>query len=187
MLDSVMLFHVSETPDIPCFEPRLADGDTEPLVWAIGAARLHNYILPRNCPRVTYCTGPTTTAEDAARFLGDSAAVIAIEHDWYERVRDARLYCYTLNSTTFECINEGAGYFVSRLPVTPSDVQVFGDPIKELLGRGIELRLVPSLWTLHDAVAASTLQFSMIRMRNARARTMTEPHQLLRNHTGEGS
>lgn len=32
------------------------------------------------------------------------------------------------------------------------------------------LRVVPSLWPLHDAVVVSTLQFSMIRMRNAQSR-----------------
>jgi hypothetical protein len=39
--------------------------------------------------------------------------------------------------------------------------------VAELLRRGVELRFVPSLWPLHDAVAASSLRFSIIRMRNA--------------------
>ena len=67
----------------------------------------------------------------------------------------------------FECLDECAGYFVSRVPVTPVRVEVYDDLVAELLRRGVELRFVPSLWRLHDAVAASTLQFSMIRMRNA--------------------
>jgi hypothetical protein len=36
-----------------------------------------------------------------------------------------------------------------------------------LLGRGVELRFVPNLWPLRDAVVSSTLRFSLIRMRNA--------------------
>ena len=36
-----------------------------------------------------------------------------------------------------------------------------------LAGRGVELRFVPTLWSLHDAEVSSTLQFSIIRMRNA--------------------
>jgi hypothetical protein len=32
---------------------------------------------------------------------------------------------------------------------------------------GVDFRVVPNLWPLRDAVAASTLQFSIIRMRNA--------------------
>ena len=43
----------------------------------------------------------------------------------------------------------------------------FDDLILELLNRGVELRIVPSLWPLRDEVVKSTLQFSLIRMRNA--------------------
>jgi hypothetical protein len=46
-------------------------------------------------------------------------------------------------------------------------VEVFDDPVSELLQRGVKLRIVPNLWPLRDAVVASSLQFSMIRMRNA--------------------
>ncbi|HSE22624.1 MAG TPA: hypothetical protein VLB68_13240 [Pyrinomonadaceae bacterium] len=63
-----------------------------------------------------------------------------------------------------------AGYFVSNLPVVPVRVEVLDDLILELLNRGVELRLVPSLWPLCDAVVGSTLQFSLIRMRNAQPR-----------------
>jgi hypothetical protein len=84
-----------------------------------------------------------------------------------ERLRRCRLYCYHLPPETFECFDECAGYFVSRLPVVPAFVEVFYDPIAELLKRGVELRFVPNLWFLHDTVAASTLRFSLIRMRNA--------------------
>ena len=49
----------------------------------------------------------------------------------------------------------------------PVRVEVFDDLVGELRKRGAELRLVPNLWPLRDAVVASSLQFSMIRMRNA--------------------
>jgi hypothetical protein len=67
----------------------------------------------------------------------------------------------------FQCLDECAGYFVSRVPVVPALVDVFDDPMGELLGREVELRFVPSLWPLRDAVVTSTLRFSLIRMRNA--------------------
>jgi len=51
--------------------------------------------------------------------------------------------------------------------VEPVRVEVFDDLVGELRKRGAELRLVPNLWPLRDAVVASSLQFSMIRMRNA--------------------
>jgi len=44
------------------------------------------------------------------------------------------------------------------------------DALAELTHRDVELRVTPSLWPLRDAVVASTLQFSLIRMRNATPR-----------------
>lgn len=162
-----MLFHISEEPGIELFEPRPSDYTADMVVWAISADRLHNYLVPRDCPRVTFYAGNETSAADVERFLGSSPAVVAVESGWFERVRSCRLYCYHLPPETFECIDECAGYFVSRVAVAPARVEVIDDPIAELLKRGIELRFVPDLWTLRDAVVASTLQFSIIRMRNA--------------------
>lgn len=165
-----MLFHVSEESGIGRFEPRAAGGAGEPVVWAIDAERLRNYLVPRECPRVTYYAGRETSAADVERFLGSSPAVVAVEGGWLERLRSCRLYCYHLPPETFVCADECAGYFVSRAAVVPARVEVFEDPLAELLRRGVELRFVPSLWALHDAVAASSLRFSLIRMRNARPR-----------------
>jgi hypothetical protein len=136
-------------------------------VWAIDAARLRNYLLPRDCPRVTYYAGPQTSADDRERFLGSSVAVVAIERDWLERVQRCRLYCYHLPPQTFTCVDECAGYFVSRVPVAPAGLEALGNPVSELQRRGVELRILPNLWALRDAVVASSLQFSIIRMRNA--------------------
>jgi hypothetical protein len=170
-----MLFHVSEESGIERFEPRPSPYTDEPVVWAIDADRLRNYLLPRECPRVTYYAGHETTAADVERFLGSSPAVVAVESGWWERLRSCRLYCYDLAPETFECIDECAGQFVSRDPVAPARVQVFDDLMAELLGRGVELRFVPDLWPLRDAVVASTLQYSLIRMRSARPRVAPNP------------
>ena len=167
----IMLFHVSEERSIEQFEPRASAGDIGPVVWAIDEHRLRNYLLPRECPRVTYYAGRETTDADVERFLGSSTAVIAIERVWFERLRSCRLYCYHLPPETFECIDECAGYFVSRLPVVPARMEVVDDPVYELLRRGVELRVAPNLWPLRDAVVASTLRFSIIRMRNALPKT----------------
>lgn len=162
-----MLFHVSEERGIERFEPRTSRDEADPIVWAIDAPRLRNYLVPRDCPRVTYYAGRDTTVEDVDRFVGSSAAVVAIEEDWLERVRSCRLYCYHLPAETFECVDECAGYFVSRVPVTPVCVEAIDDPISELVRRRVELRIVPNLWPLRDAVVRSSLRFSIIRMRNA--------------------
>jgi len=165
-----MLFHVSEESGIQLFQPRPSKYVNEPVVWAIDADRLRNYLLPRECPRVTYYAGSQTASDDVLKFLGSSRAVVAVESDWFERLRSCRLFCYHLRPDSFVCLDECAGYFVSRQPVVPAQVEVFDDLVGELLKRGVELRIVPSLWTLRDSVVASTLQFSLIRMHNARPR-----------------
>ena len=162
-----MLFHISEESGIERFEPRASQYVSDLVVWAIDAAHLRNYLVPRECPRVTYYAGRETIPADVERFLGLSPAVVAVEEGWLERLRSCRLHCYHLPPETFECMDECAGYFVSRVPVVPARVEIFDDLIAELLKRGVELRLVPSLWPLRDAVVASSLQFSLIRMRNA--------------------
>lgn len=166
-----MLFHLSEENGIERFDPRPSEYTPDSVVWAISADRMCNYLLPRDCPRVTFYAGPDTSGADVKRFLGESRAVIALESDWLERIKSCRLFCYHLPVDTFVCLDECAGYFVSRVSVRPERVHVFDDLIGELLNRNVELRFMRSLWTLRDDVVASTLQFSLIRMRNAAART----------------
>jgi hypothetical protein len=62
---------------------------------------------------------------------------------------------------------EPAGYWAARQPVTPKATRAVRAAPQEIVRRGAELRIVESLWPLHDAVSRSTLEFSMIRMRNA--------------------
>ena len=169
-----MLFHISEESGITRFEPRPSEYVNEPVVWAISADRLCNYLVPRECPRVTYYAGSETTSADVERFLRSSLAVVAIESGWLERLRSCRLFCYHLSPETFECIDECARYFVSRTAVVPAAVEVIDDAIGELVKRGVELRCVESLWPLRDAVVQSSLQFSMIRMRNASPRELAD-------------
>lgn len=168
-----MLYHVSEESGIERFEPRESSYSSTPIVWGITEARLCNYLLPRECPRVTYYAGPNTTAEDAERFLGASRAVVAIESRWVTQLRNCILYCYHLPVEGFVSWDEVAGYYVSSEVVVPIFVEKVRDAIGELARRGAELRVGPNLWELHDAVAASSLNFSMIRIRNARPRTNT--------------
>jgi hypothetical protein len=168
-----MLFHISEEAGITRFDPRPSEYTDHPVVWAIDADRLHNYLVPRDCPRVTYYAGPRTTTADRERMLGLHAAVVAIEDGWLERVQRCRLFCYLLPPQAFECFDESAGYFSSPVSVEPTRVEVFDDVINELRQRRVELRIVRNLWPLRDAVVASSLEFSIIRMRNAMPRNAT--------------
>ena len=167
------LFHLSDVPDVARFEPRPAPsasyGPTDAVVWAIDEAHLHNYLLPRDCPRVTFYALPESSPEDVERLMGSTAAtyVVAIESRWFAEVRKHRLYQYELPAGTFAVYDAGAGYYVSREPVVPLSVTAIDDLLGALLRRDVELRVTPSLWKLRDAVVTSTLQFSCIWMRNA--------------------
>ncbi|HEU5181449.1 MAG TPA: hypothetical protein VFW45_11695 [Candidatus Polarisedimenticolia bacterium] len=165
-----MLYHVSEESGIPRFEPRSSTYATEPVVWAIEEARLCNYLLPRDCPRVTFYAGPDTDSGDVRRYLGSSRAVVAIESDWLERAASTRLYRYRMPPETFTCLDECAGYFVSRTAIVPAGVVAIDGALQELGKSGADLRILPNLWALRDAVFSSTLRFSFIRMRNASPR-----------------
>ncbi|HEY0602108.1 MAG TPA: hypothetical protein VGD58_04310 [Herpetosiphonaceae bacterium] len=170
------LFHISDQPGITRFEPRPAPGpnptQTGAMVWAIDQQHLHNYLLPRDCPRVTFYALPESSPEDVTRLLSYSSAsyIIAIEAGWLPAVQRQRLYCYELPGAEFALLDAGAGYYISREPVIPRAVTAIDDLLGELLRHDVELRIMPSLWPLYDAVVASTLQFSIIRMRNAQPR-----------------
>ena len=166
------IWHVSEEPGIERFEPRIDAAEGRQRVWAIGESRLHNYLLPRDCPRVTFYAGPATSADDRARFFSVSAAesVVAIERGWLDRVRNARLHLYEFAPDDFELTDAIAAYWTSERIATPIDCTVVDDPLAELGRRAVELRVLSSLWPLRDAVVASTLGFSIIRMRNAQPR-----------------
>ncbi len=172
-MDTDHLYHVSDRPGLDRFEPRPPPsrdaGVGDPVVWAISGALLHNYLLPRECPRVTFYAGSQTTLADRERFLGPETArhIVAIEHAWLARIHHARLWIYAFVPDTFSLIDAGAGYFVSRLPVDPVWVREIDDLPSAIATLGVELRVLPSLWPLRDAVHASTLAYSFIRMRNA--------------------
>jgi hypothetical protein len=166
----VKLFHLSDDPAIATFHPRPSDYTEGAVVWAIEDARLVNYLLPRECPRVCFRAGPQSAATEVSRFLGSDQIVIAIETAWLERLHAARLHCYVMPAATFTLHDEGAGYWISDRAVTPDGVETLIDLPAAIAERGATLRVLPSLWELHDAVRTSSLVFSMIRMRNAGGR-----------------
>jgi uncharacterized protein DUF6886 len=64
-----------------------------------------------------------------------------------------------------------AAYWISERATTPIACTEIDDALRALTARAVELRVVSSLWPLRDAVVASSLGFSIIRMRNAAQRT----------------
>ena len=164
------LFHLSDDPTIARFEPRPSAYTAEPVVWAISGEKIANYLLPRDCPRVCFRAGPESLGADVERFLGDETAVIAIEADWLVRVQNEKLHRYVMPEDGFVLQDEGAGYWVSYGAIEPRGVEFLNDLPGAIAANGVTLKVLPSLWALHDGVKASSLMFSMIRMRNAGAR-----------------
>lgn len=164
------LYHYSENPAIARFVPRppLARPEIEPLVWAIDAWHAPVYYLPRDCPRVCFWPLPETTAEDNDHWFGavSGRMTIAVESGWLPRIRASALYRYTFVDDAFADIHDH-GVHVSRAPVTPVAVEPVGDLLDALVGAGVELRVMPSLVPLAEAIQGTTLHWSLIRMRNA--------------------
>ncbi len=179
------LYHFSEEANIATFVPRTIASRPElsAAVWAIDDEHAPLYWLPRECPRVAFWALPTSTPEDRARFLGQTAArmVLAIEAGWLDRVRATTLFAYHLPGESFEATEgEGPGYRIARVAVTPHRVEPVGDLLARIATRGVELRLTPSLWPLYHALLPATLHYSMIRMRNARPdRSSADPSERL--------
>jgi hypothetical protein len=174
---SARLFHFSDTADIGVFEPRDSQYTDEPVVWAIHETYEHQYLLPRGCPRVMFTSHPDSDPAAVDRYLADGSAhtVVAIETAWLERARTGTLYRYTLPTEAFRPVDaydgaQVARTWVSRGPVQPVCVDEIGDLLGALAAKGVEIRVVPSLWRLRDRILESGLPFSFIRMRNARPR-----------------
>ncbi|RXZ83644.1 hypothetical protein EBB07_04465 [Paenibacillaceae bacterium] len=165
------LYHFSENPAIPLFEPRkLPYRMNEPAqVWAIDAFHAPHYFFPRDCPRVCIWPMETTTEQDYARFFGHSGTsrMIAIESGWLEKVRTGTIYRYRFDPAQFQLYEANAGYYTSTNTVKPAAVEIIDNLLGELADLNIEVRITPSLMPLKEAILASTVNFSMIRMKNA--------------------
>jgi len=68
------LFHISEDADIKIFNPRPSpsyfEGIRGNVVFAISEKLLHNYLFPRECPRVAFYAGDKTSQLIRTNFLG---------------------------------------------------------------------------------------------------------------------
>ncbi len=88
-MTSQQIYHVSEDGKIETFKPRPSPSQFPNIhgnvVCGIDNQLLHHYLLPRDCPRVTYYAGLKTTEQDKIKFLGQSTAdfVIAIKAKWF--------------------------------------------------------------------------------------------------------
>jgi len=165
----VKLYHFSDNPNIQRFEPRFINEETDAKVWAIDEDYAPHYFFPRECPRVCVWPKEDTSAADLEFFFGMSTArrMIAIESAWYERVSRGHIYRYSVDPVDFRIHEPNAGYYISSRSVEPLSVERMDDLVGSILSQGIELRITPSLKPLREFILKSSINFSMIRMRNA--------------------
>ncbi|MCK4224563.1 MAG: hypothetical protein KAX39_05240, partial [candidate division Zixibacteria bacterium] len=162
----IKLYHISDKPGIKRFEPRPAlhkSAKQEGLmVWAIDWDHLHNYLLPRDCPRVTFFVSPSSVPKDVERLMGGVSVkyVVAVETRWLPEIQIQCLYQYEFDSEDFTCVDEVAGYWISRKPVIPVAETKIDDVLAALTEHDVELCIMPFLWKLREAVINSTLGYS---------------------------
>jgi hypothetical protein len=167
------LHHVSEENNIEIFEPRIPyreDLDkTKGLVWSINEKCLPNFLTPRNCPRVTYHSTDKSSEEDRVKYFSSESSqhVVAIEHKWFETIKNTTLYIYEFDSSQFYLQDEVAGYYVSEVSQVPINKITITDLFEELFKRNIEVRIVDNLWCLYDEIKVTSLNWSMCRMGHA--------------------
>jgi hypothetical protein len=169
---STRIFHLSETPGIELFVPRPSpahfEGLDQPVVFGIGEKLLHNYLLPRDCPRVCcYASELTSQAERDQFFNGDNTYKIFLQKDWLEAIKNTILYGYEFDGQNFYLLDQIADYYVSPKIEKPIRAWQIDDILAELVKRNsLEIEWVSDLKVVAEAVNNSTLHFSMIRMRN---------------------
>lgn len=154
------LFHVSENSEIPRFEPRPVPstdaGVTGLAVWAVDEIHLPNYLLPRDCPRVTFANG--------------LQRVVVVENSWKKRIEQCTLWLYEFPNVNFQLVDAGAGYYISRETIIPKSKTKIKNLFDELRLRKAEVRFLPHLWDIRDEITQSGVEFSIIRFRYARPR-----------------
>lgn len=164
------LWHFSEDPSLATFHPRVpaTNPEARPLVWAVDTRHAPMFWFPRDCPRGCIWPCSTTTSADRERFFGQSGTdrVHVMEADWLERLRACRLHAYRLPADGFRPHDVG-GYWVADRAVTAMERIDAGDLLLRHAAARIELRLVPSIWPFWRRVAASSVAFSGLRLRNA--------------------
>jgi len=164
------LLHFSEDPAIAVFRPHVAATARQPdaRVWAVDAQHAPSYWFPRQCPRAMAWIGPGTTAGDRERIFGATAAgrVHVIEYAWLTALATTTVYAYRFDAAPFRQLDVAWVADETVRPLGPPEP--VGDLIAAHDAAGIELRVVNDLRQWWSAVIESTVEFSGIRLRNAR-------------------
>jgi hypothetical protein len=163
------LLHFSEDPHIKVFRPHVpaSSPDNPPMVWAVDEEHAPGFWFPRQAPRACCWRASKPLTETGRSLLGTGLRMHAIESGWLDRMRACRMYVYRFDPASFGVHNASAGYFSTKETIKPLSVEPAGDLLVLHASANIELRVVPNLWPVIDAITASGLEFSIIRKMNA--------------------
>ena len=106
-MEKLRLFHISEDSWIEIFKPRPSpshyDSIKADVVFAVSEKLVHNYLLPRDCARVTYYAGINTSNEELNLFFGETKAefIIVVELGWLERIKPLKFSVMNLIPNLF--------------------------------------------------------------------------------------
>lgn len=160
------LLHYSEDPGIERFAPHVpaTNPDQPPMVWTVDDTHSPLFWFPRDCPRIAFWAADGTPPDRLGATT--AARVHAIEAGWLERVRTCQLWEYRFAPAAFEPSPIADGYWVSTSAHAPLSIEPVGDLLERHRERGIDLRVLPDLHDLRDAVVESGYRFSMCRLAN---------------------
>jgi hypothetical protein len=166
------IFHISEEAGIEQFVPRQPSPSfahlQQNVVFGVGERLLHNYLLPRECPRVTYYAMSETTLADQTEYLpAGKTYQMWIAQDWLETIKKTVLWCYEFDNHNFRLIDKIADYYVSSQTEYPVQVTRIDNILAQLAKMTqVEVGFADNLVEIAERVKKSTLHFSFIRMRN---------------------
>ncbi|MEM8567880.1 MAG: DUF6886 family protein [Bacteroidota bacterium] len=171
-MSSLRLFHISEEGDIQKFHPRKSKEQWgyHKYVWAIDEGKIHNYLLPRDCPRI--CIDLERTGDQLNWLktfsIENHKAVIFICYEWCEKIQACTLFQYEFGKRNFEPIDKVAGYFVSRMVETPIQRFVIRNCEQELSRLNVKLIQLDRIKMLDikEKVVKDLESFSIIKWEN---------------------
>lgn len=165
------VYHYSEDGSIRRFAPTVPPTNPShpPAVWTVDAEHAPLYWFPRHCPRISVWANTAAQQELlTATFHTESSRICAAESHWLTRVRDAGIYSYSFDASSFAPWAEADGQYISGEIEIPESVELLDDLLGLHAEAEVELRFTPKLGVLMDQMLASGLPFSFVRIRDAR-------------------
>ena len=166
-----VVYHYSEDGSIRRFTPHVPPSNPShpPAVWALDEEHSPLYWFPRNCPRISVWAYDADQQRRLSEiFETEASRICAAETAWIDTIRRTRVYEYHFDGELFAPWAEADGQYISGEVVEPAHVEAHDDLLALHADHDVELRFTPRLGTLMDAMLASRLPFSFVRIRDAR-------------------